>query len=94
MVIQNKFNQCATRSRNDYVPKHIRYDQAMFTHPPDGLKDQEKRDFIDIIMIIKHLVYLLRFKENLDRVSLFYKNKRMLSVQEKKLCIYSKTTTI
>ena len=59
MVIQNKFNQCATRSRNDYVPKDIRYDQAMFTHPPDGLKDQEKRDFIDIIMIIKHVLYLL-----------------------------------
>ena len=67
-MIQYKFNQCAARSRNDFVPIDIGYDQAMFNHPPDGLKDQEKRNFINIIMIIKHVLYRLKFRENLDRV--------------------------
>ena len=68
MVIQDKFNQCVARSRNDYVPIAIGYDQAKFNHPPDGLNDQEMRDLIDIIMVTKHVLYRLKFRENIERV--------------------------
>ena len=68
MVTQDKFNQCVARTRNDYVPIEIGYDQAMFNHPPDGLNDQEKRDLVDILMVTKHVLYRLKFRENMNRV--------------------------
>ena len=67
-MIQDDFNQCIARIRNDYVPIGIGYDQAMFNHPPDGLNDQERRDLVDIIMVTKHVLYRLKFRENMNRV--------------------------
>ena len=40
----------------------------MFNHPPAGLNDQEKRDVVDIIMIVKHVLYRLKFREDLTRL--------------------------
>ena len=40
----------------------------MFNHPPAGLTDQEKRDVVDIIMVVKHVLYRLKFRDDLNRI--------------------------
>ena len=40
----------------------------MFNHPPEHLKDQEVRDCIDVVMLVKHILYRLRFRPNVDSV--------------------------
>ena len=43
-------------------------DNIMFNYPPDHLTDLESRDCLDIIMLVKHILYRLRFRENIDSV--------------------------
>ena len=63
-VVQTKINESATSLRNDFSPIEIARNQVMFNHPPAGLTDQEKRDVVDIIMIVKHVLYRLKFRED------------------------------
>ena len=67
-VVQGKFNECAARLRNGYVPIIITRDQVMFNHPPEGLNKYEVRDLIDFIIIIKHVLYRLKYRERIERV--------------------------
>ena len=67
-VVQGKFNECAARLRNGYVPVIITRDQVMFNHPPEGLNKYEVRDLIDFIIIIKHVLYRLKYRERIERV--------------------------
>ena len=62
MMIQDNFNRCIARTRNDYVPIRIGYDQAMFNHPPFGLNDEERGDLVDIIMVTKHMLHKIQRK--------------------------------
>ena len=41
-------------------------DNVLFNHPPQHLRDQEIKDLIDIIMLIKHILYRLRFRDDID----------------------------
>ena len=45
---------------NNYV---INSDNVMFNYPPDATS-QLQEDVIDIIMIMKHVLYRLKFREN------------------------------
>ena len=67
-LVQTKINESATRLRNDFSPIEIASNQVMFNHPPAGLTDQEKRDVVDIIMIVKHVLYRLKFREDPNRL--------------------------
>ena len=67
-VVQTKINESATSLRNDFSPIEIARNQVMFNHPPAGLTDQEKRDVVDIIMIVKHVLYRLKFREDPNRL--------------------------
>ena len=40
-------------------------DNVLFTHPPTGTPEAGKADIIDIIMLVKHVLYRLKFRENL-----------------------------
>ena len=65
-VVQLKINESATRLRNDFSHIEITRNQVMFNHPPPGLTDQEKRDVIDIIMVVKHVLYRLKFRDDIN----------------------------
>ena len=40
----------------------------MFNPPPEGLNKHEARDLIDFLMIIKHVLYRLKYRERIERV--------------------------
>ena len=63
-----KINESATRLRSDFSHIEITRNQVMFNHPPAGLTDQEKRDVVDIIMVVKHVLYRLKFRDDLNRL--------------------------
>ena len=67
-VVQTKINESATRLRSDFTHIEISRNQVMFNHPPAGLTDQEKRDVVDIIMVVKHVLYRLKFRDDLNRI--------------------------
>ena len=39
-----------------------------FNHPPEGLNKYEVCDLIDFIIIIKHVLYRLKYRERIERV--------------------------
>lgn len=40
----------------------------MYNHPIGGVSDSQKYDVIDITMVIKHAIYRLKFRENMNRL--------------------------
>ena len=40
-------------------------DNIMFNHPPNDISEEQKHDIIDIVMVVKHAIYRLKFRENL-----------------------------
>ena len=49
-------------------PVDLSRDNIMFNHPIDGVSDSQKYDVIDIVMVSKHVIYRLKFRENLNRL--------------------------
>ena len=39
-------------------------DNIMFNHPPDATSESHQYDIIDTIIVIKHALYRLKFREN------------------------------
>ena len=46
-------------------------DMIMFNHTPSSLSTELSRDLVNIVMTIKHRLYLLRFRDNQDRLPSF-----------------------
>ena len=40
----------------------------MFNHPVGGLSEGQATDIIDVVMIFKHAMYRLKFRENMARL--------------------------
>ena len=67
--ITDKFNEALQAVRNVPVAIQLKnMNTIMFNHPPEHLKDQEVRDCIDVVMLVKHILYRLRFRPNVDSV--------------------------
>ena len=66
--ITEKFNEAVKTFRNTQEMIHLSLDTIMYNHPPEHLRDQEIRDCIDIVMMVKHILYRLRFRPNPDVV--------------------------
>ena len=49
-------------------PVALSRDNIMYNHPIGGVSDSQKYDVIDITMVIKHAIYRLKFRENMNRL--------------------------
>ena len=63
-VITECFNQSILNQIEDATAITLSRDNIMFNHPPGDLGDRQKYDIIDIVMIVKHAIYRLKFREN------------------------------
>ena len=63
-VITECFNQSILNQNEDATAITLSRDNIMFNHPPGDLGDRQKYDIIDIVMIVKHAIYRLKFREN------------------------------
>ena len=59
-------NESFQRHRGSFVPFQLNRDNVLYNHPPQHLKDEEMKDLIDIIILIKHILYRLRFRDDID----------------------------
>lgn len=64
--IADCFNQSILNQANVTTPIVLDRDNIMFNHPPNGIGDRQKHDIIDIVMVVKHAIYRLKFRENID----------------------------
>ena len=68
IVIAEKFNDAVKTVRNTQTTIQLTMDTIMYNHPPDYLREQEVRDCIDIVMLVKHVLYRLRFRTNIEAI--------------------------
>ena len=64
--ITDSFNQSIINQDEDATPITLSRDNIMFNYPPNGIGDGQKYDIIDIVMVVKHAIYRLKFRENID----------------------------
>ena len=62
--VERTFNETALSLRGDYVQIQFGRDNIMFNVPPQGLRSSERRDFIDTVMLVKHVLYRLKFRHD------------------------------
>ena len=62
-IIQELFNSTCRIQNVNHVNIHINSDNVMFNHPPE-MDSTLQEDLIDIIMVMKHVIYRLKFREN------------------------------
>ena len=66
-------------------------DAVLFHHLPDNLTRKEKNDIVDTLMIYKHVIYRLRFRENTARypttklvlISMILELQKLISLKNK-----------
>ena len=63
--VLQKLEASLTNTLDDDIPLSI--DAVLFHHLPNSLSKQEKKNIMDVIMIFKHIIYKLRFRENTVR---------------------------
>ena len=76
-------------SLDDDVP--LTSDAVLFHHLPNSLNKHEKKNVIDILMIYKHTIYKLRFRENIARyptiklvlISIILELNKLISLKNK-----------
>ena len=66
ILITKFFNEGVTEQAPDHRPINLSVDNVMFNYPPPVLTGQCKTDLIDMIMMIKHIIYRLKFRNNLQ----------------------------
>jgi hypothetical protein len=49
-----------------FTPIILTEDNILFNHPPPGIGAALTKDIIDIIMLVKHVLYRLKFRTNLQ----------------------------
>ena len=62
--VERVFNETTLSLRDDYVQIQFGRDNIMFNVPPQGLRSSERRDFIDTVMLVKHVLYRLKFRHD------------------------------
>ena len=58
------FNQCVATLRPEFDPVTFGHDNVMFNFPPQSLRGEERRDFMDVVMLVKHVLYRLKFRHD------------------------------
>ena len=66
ILITKFFNEGVTEQAPDHSPINLSEDNVMYNYPPPVLTGQCKTDLIDMIMMIKHIIYRLKFRNNLQ----------------------------
>ena len=67
----NEFNSALAEDNPEEQQVTLSQDMIMFNHTPSSLSTELSRDLLNIIMTIKHRLYLLRFRDNQDRLPSF-----------------------
>jgi hypothetical protein len=62
----SSFNECASSMDISFTPIELMEDNTLFNHPPPGIVEALTTDIIDIIMLVKHVLYRLKFRTNLQ----------------------------
>jgi hypothetical protein len=60
------FNQSIINQDGEAIPIALSRDNIMFNYPPNDISEEQKNDIIDIVMVVKHAIYRLKFRENID----------------------------
>ena len=60
------FNQSIINQDGGTIPIALSRDNIMFNYPPNDISEEQKYDIIDIVMVVKHAIYRLKFRENID----------------------------
>ena len=64
--ISDSFIQSIRSQDEGATPITLSRDNIMFNYPPNGIENGQKYDIIDIVMVVKHAIYRLKFRENID----------------------------
>ena len=59
-------NECLQKNRNNFTPILMSMDNVLYNYPPQHLKTGEREDLVDIIMLTKHILYRLKFRDDID----------------------------
>merc|ERR1712208_247428 len=51
---------------DDFAPFQLNTDNILYNYPPQHLKSAERTDMCDIIMLTKHILYRLKFRDDID----------------------------
>ena len=62
--VERMFNQCVATLRPEFDPVTFGQDNVMFNFPPQSLRREERRDFMDVVMLVKHVLYRLKFRHD------------------------------
>ena len=57
ILITTFFNEGASEQAPDHRPINLSADNVMFNYPPPDLTGQCKTDIIDMMMLVKHILY-------------------------------------
>ena len=64
--INRILNECFRTHRDDFAPFQLNMDNILHNYPPQHLKSAERTDLCDIIMLTKHILYRLKFRDDID----------------------------
>ena len=96
--ISEKLNDSIRQTRNMIHDIVLSSDNILFNFPPEHLTDAESRDCLDIIMLVKHILYRLRFRANIDAVPSARRILVELVIELEKACLVrnhlNKNTTL
>ena len=67
-VMINSFNDILNISDPNHDPIVISSDLILFKHPPSGMNHLHARDLIDTIMLAKHVIVKLKYRQNPERL--------------------------
>ena len=65
--VVSAFNDILSAADPNHTPVMISSDLILFNHPPEGLSQLYARDLIDIIMLGKHAIIKLKYRQNHER---------------------------
>ena len=65
--VVSAFNDILSAADPEHTPVMISSDLILFNHPPEGLSQLHSRDLIDIIMLGKHAIIKLKYRQNQER---------------------------
>ena len=64
--INEIMNECLQNNRNNFTPILLDRDNVLYNYPPQHLKTGEKEVLVDIIMLTKHILYRLKFRDDIE----------------------------
>ena len=64
--INEIMNECLQNNRNNFTPILLDRDNVLYNYPPQHLRTGEREVLVDIIMLTKHILYRLKFRDDIE----------------------------